>query len=284
MAKHSAIRARYTYLTVGGTEYRVYYEETGSGIPVLLQHTAGADGRQWRHLLEDRELTRSLRFIAYDLPFHGKSLPPSEAQWWTQEYQLSLGFLLQFVETFADEMSAGNESIFMGCSMGGHLAADLALHAPGRFRATIAIEGALATHDQPNEYFWHPRVSDETKAATMYTLMSPTSPEKYRRETSWIYAQGAPGVHRGDLFYYLSEHDLRGRAKDINTEQTALYVLSGEYDWSASPERCKALADAVPGAKYVFMEGLGHFPMSEDPRRFKKYFADVVDEILASDK
>lgn len=37
---------RYVHLTIDDVEYRVYYEESGSGIPLLLQHTAGCDGRQ----------------------------------------------------------------------------------------------------------------------------------------------------------------------------------------------------------------------------------------------
>ena len=50
---------RYVHLDIDGLDYRVYFEEAGEGIPLLLQHTAGADGRQWRHLLEDRTSARS---------------------------------------------------------------------------------------------------------------------------------------------------------------------------------------------------------------------------------
>ena len=46
MAKMSDIIGRYIYVTVDDVEYRVYFEEAGSGVPVLMQHTAGADGRQ----------------------------------------------------------------------------------------------------------------------------------------------------------------------------------------------------------------------------------------------
>jgi pimeloyl-ACP methyl ester carboxylesterase len=76
MARFAKIECSYLYLTMKGVEYRVYVEQAGSGIPVMLQHTAGADGRQWRHLLEDAELIKDFRFIAWDLPYHGKSLPP----------------------------------------------------------------------------------------------------------------------------------------------------------------------------------------------------------------
>jgi pimeloyl-ACP methyl ester carboxylesterase len=258
----------------------VYFEEAGKGIPVLLQHTAGSDGRQWRHLLEDEELTKRFRFIAYDLPYHGRSLPPVDVEWWRQEYELHQDHFIDMVVTLAGELEL-DRPIFMGCSMGGHLAPDLALHHPGLFRAAIAVQGGIATHDDEpfNAYMWHPRVNNELKSALMFTMMSPRSPEPLRRETSWVYGQGAPAVHKGDLVYYLGEHDLTDTAKDIDTTQTSVYVMGGDYDWSATPENCKALADAIPGAKYVLMRHLGHFPMSENPEAFKGYLEPVLAEI-----
>ncbi|MGH7896337.1 MAG: alpha/beta fold hydrolase, partial [Candidatus Binatia bacterium] len=74
MSRFAEITGRYLYLTADGVEYRVYFEEAGRGIPMILQHTAGSDGRQWRHLLEDEEITARFRLIAHDLPYHGKSL------------------------------------------------------------------------------------------------------------------------------------------------------------------------------------------------------------------
>ncbi|MXZ33096.1 MAG: hypothetical protein F4Z20_07095, partial [Gammaproteobacteria bacterium] len=35
---------RYVHLDLGGHDYRIYFEEAGQGIPLLLQHTAGANG------------------------------------------------------------------------------------------------------------------------------------------------------------------------------------------------------------------------------------------------
>ena len=84
MSKHDPITGRYVYLTVEGIEYRVYYEEAGEGIPLLVGHTAGSDGRQYRHMLCDPEVTKNFRVIAFDLPYHGKSLPPYGVRWWEQ--------------------------------------------------------------------------------------------------------------------------------------------------------------------------------------------------------
>ena len=65
------IAGRYVYLTVRGVEYRVYYEEAGEGTPVLFQHTAGSDGRQYRHMLEDPELKK----------FAGRVSDSGEGRW-----------------------------------------------------------------------------------------------------------------------------------------------------------------------------------------------------------
>ena len=35
------------------------------------------------------EVTRDFRVIAYDLPYHGKSLPPEGKAWWAEEYRLT---------------------------------------------------------------------------------------------------------------------------------------------------------------------------------------------------
>jgi pimeloyl-ACP methyl ester carboxylesterase len=284
MARFSDIRAGYVYLPVDGTEYRIYYEESGSGIPVLLQHTASADGRQWRHILEDRELTRRFRFIAYDLPYHGKSLPPAALRWWESDYILTKDFFEKCILAVADGFEL-DRPVFMGCSMGGNVAVDLAVDYPARFRAVVAIAGAMLTrppgHLKMIDWYRHPRMSNSWKPALMYTMMSPTSPEPLKRETTFVYSQGAPMVFRGDLTYHTHEHDARETARTIDTSKLPVFILSGEYDWSGTPAACSALAREVKGSYYREMSGLGHFPMSEDPERFKQHLLPILDEIAA---
>ena len=43
----------------------------------------------------------------------------------------------------------------------------------------------------------------------------------------------------------------------------------------------KAAADEIAGATYQTMDGLGHFPMSEDPERFLAYVGPVLEKIRA---
>ena len=275
MATFDAVIGRYVYLDIEGVEHRVYFEENGEGIPLLLQHTAGADGRQWRHLLEDRELASRFRMIAYDLPYHGKSVPPTSERWWEQEYRLTRSFLESVPVTLKHALEL-ERPMYMGSSIGGHLAVDLALDYPDEFRAVVGLEAATHTPGGFTDDFHHPQISNDYKAHAMYGLMSPTSPEAYRRETVFVYSQGAPAAFKGDLYYYSVDHDVRQSAANIDTEKVAVAILNGEYDWSGTPERGRELAELIPGATYQTMEGLGHFPMSEDPERFLELIRPVL--------
>ncbi len=117
-------------------------------------------------------------------------------------------------------------------------------------------------------------------AALVSGLIAPQSPEISRNETLWAYKQGGPGVFKGDLYFYRVDGDLRGRVETIDTRVCPLYLLTGEYDFSCTPEDTRRTATAIGGAGVTIMEELGHFPMSENPRQFRHYIAPVLGEIL----
>lgn len=277
-ARLESIVGRYLNAPINGDEYRIYFEEAGSGIPLLLQHTAGADGRQWRFVLEDEELQARFRMIAYDLPFHGKSVPPTGKAWWREEYRLTKDFFMRVPVMLADALDCDSPA-YMGSSIGGHLAVDLALHHGDRFRAVVGLEASAYTPGGFIDEFYHPEISNDFKASLMYGLMAPMSPEALRHETRWVYSQGAPAVFKGDLYYYSIDHDLREEAARIDTNRCSVDILNGEYDWSGTPELGAELAAMIPGARYRTMKGLGHFPMSENPEVFLREIKPVLGRI-----
>lgn len=268
---------RYVHLELEGQVHRIYFEEAGSGIALLLQHTAGCHGSQWRHLFECREITDHFRLIAYDLPFHGKSLPPVGPKWWAEEYRLTQSFLRAVPVQLAAVLGL-ERPVFMGCSVGGLLALDLARHHPETFAAVISLEGALniETPWSSLDNLWHPQVSNEFKARLMNGLMSPTSPEALRKETCAVYASGWPPAFRGDLYYYVVDYDLRAEAAGIDTARTPVHILSGEYDGSATLEHGSAAHEAISGSTWAAMTDVGHFPMSENPEAFLGYLLPVL--------
>ncbi|MFT7649483.1 MAG: pimeloyl-ACP methyl ester carboxylesterase [Candidatus Poriferisodalaceae bacterium] len=281
MTRFDQAVGRYAYLELDGQEHRVYFEESGSGVPLLMQHTAGAHGAQWRHVLEDPWVTDHFRCIAYDLPYHGKSLPPTGPQWWAETYDLTTEFAMSVPNSLASALDA-TDPVFMGCSIGGLLALDLARYHPESWRAVIGVEPSLRVGGNRDSMagFWHPQVSNEFKASAMYGLTAPQSPEELRRETVFVYSQGWPPAFLGDLHYYVEDHDLSEEARHIDTNQVGVHLLTGEYDYSATPAHGQAAHDAIAGSTFSVMEELGHFPMSENPTRFLEHLRPVLAKIL----
>jgi pimeloyl-ACP methyl ester carboxylesterase len=269
---------RYVHLDCDGRRYRIYFEEAGQGIPLLCLHTAGSDTRQFRGLLNDPAITRDYRVIAFDLPWHGKSSPP--VSWQNEEYQLTIEFYTAIIRAVAAALQL-DRPVVMGCSIGGRIVLNLAVDHAREFRAIIGLQSSAYVEPYYDTSWLHrPDVhGGEVAAGYVSGLMAPMSPEEERWETLWHYMQSGPGVFKGDLHFYKFEGDIRDRIGRIDTSVAPLYLLTGEYDYSASPRHTREAADHIKGAKVTIMERLGHFPMSENPALFLSYQRPVLDEI-----
>ena len=272
------IMGRYIHLTLDGRRHRIYFEEAGAGIPLVCLHTAGADGRQFRHLMNDEAVTRHYRVIAFDMPRHGKSLPP--VGWQDEEYQLTTKGYTDFVMTFVRALGL-DRPVALGCSIGGKIVLQLALQHADAFRALIGVEAAAYQPPWYDDTAWlhRPDVHSEVCGALMSGLIAPQSPSETRWDTLWMYMQGGPGVFKGDLFFYRADGDFRDRVGRIDTSRCPLYLLTGEYDFSCTPEDTRLTAEKIPGARLTVMREIGHFPMSENPAKFREYILPVLDEI-----
>ena len=280
-ARIEPISGRYVHLTLGGRDCRIYFEEAGRGIPLLCLHTAGSDGRQFRHLMNDVAVTDHFRVIAFDLPWHGKSTPP--VGWQDEEYKLTTAAYVEAVMTFSRALNL-DRPVVMGCSMGGRIVLQLALEHAGELAAVIGLEAAdRQTPWYDTEWLHRPDVhGGEVCAALVSGLVGAPAPAEYRWETLWGYMQSGPGVFKGDLFFYRVDSDLRDRVGAIDTSVCPVHLLTGSYDFSCTPEDTLGTAAMIKGAEVAIMEGLGHFPMSEDPARFREYILPVLHKVRAA--
>lgn len=275
---------RYLRLDLNGQPHRIYFEEAGEGIPLVCLHTAGADGRQYRALLNDDEITERFRVVVFDLPWHGKSSPPAGFE--REAYKLTTDLYVDTVMAVCRALKL-ERPVVMGCSIGGRAVLHLALRHGDYFRAAIGLQSA--THAEPGAdtrlrdlgVLFRPDVhGQEAAAGSVACLISPTSPNAERWETLWHYMQGGPAVFMGDLHYYFAEGDLRNGLLDgLDTKKCPLHLLTGEYDLSATPELTAELAKLVNATSFQVMEGLGHFPMSESPLQFRRYLLPVLGRI-----
>lgn len=277
-AQLEPIIGRYVSFEVAGKRCRVYFEEAGTGIPLVCLHTAGADNRQYRHMLCDPDITSRYRVLAFDMPWHGKSYPPEG--WQGSEYRLTTELYVETILAFCKALAL-EKPVVIGCSIGGRIVLQLANLHSEMFRALIGVESA--DYQQPwYDTSWLHRGDihgGEVCAALVSGLVAPQSPDLYRHETLWQYMQGGPGIFKGDLYFYRVDSDLRGRLTGIRTDSCPLYLLTGEYDFSCAPEDTVRTAHSIPGAKVTVMREVGHFPMSENPEKFRTYIVPVLNEI-----
>ena len=278
-----AIAGRYMNLDFQGRPHRIYFEEAGQGIPLLCLHTAGSDGRQYRALLNDPEITRHFRVVAFDMPWHGKSSPPPG--WEGEEYRLTTAIYTNLIMTVARALEL-DRPVVMGCSIGGRIVLHLALEHAADLRCVIGLQSSGRVNPYYDiSWLYRPDVhGGEICAGMVSGLIAPQSPPAHHWETLWHYMQSGPGVFMGDLHFYTVEGDVQDRLGDIDTARCPVYMLTGEYDYSCSPADSQAAAEAIEGAQLQVMKEMGHFPMSENPEAFRGYLLPVLDKIRAGEE
>jgi pimeloyl-ACP methyl ester carboxylesterase len=263
------IVGRYLNLDIASRSYRIFFEEAGQGIPLLCLHTAGADSRQYRHLMTDTAITESYRVIAFDMPYHGRSNPPD--RWWLEKYQLTTSDYLASIRSVWRALAL-DRPVVLGCSMGGAIVLKLAADYQHELRGVIGLESSAYAPGRFNDFLHHPAIHGGELAATYtYALNAPQSPESSTRENWWYYSQGGPGVYAGDVHFYSNDWDGRQLLPRIDTNVCRVVLLTGEFDYSCTPEMTRQVAAGIPGSRLVIMNGIGHFPMIENYPKFREY-------------
>ena len=279
MAHIEAITGRYVNLEIDGLAHRIFFEEAGQGVPLICMHTAGADSRQWRHLLNDKSVTDRFRVIAFDLPYHGRSTPPGE--WWLTNYKLTTKYYAEIIRQFWRTLSL-EKPILMGCSMAGAIVLKLAIDNQDELTGIIGLESSAYAPGRYNDFLHHPAVhGGELCASYTLGLCAPDSPEAAKRENWWYYAQGGPGVYAGDVHFYSMDWDVRDEVHKIDTNKCKVSLLSGEYDYSATPEMSEAVAEKIKGSRYTMMKSMGHFPMIENYEGLKPYLSEALAHMVS---
>ncbi|MET0715573.1 MAG: alpha/beta fold hydrolase, partial [Mycetocola sp.] len=197
-------------------------------------------------------------------------------------------WLLEAVVAIVDTLAI-EKPIFLGCSVGGQLALDLAAHHHDKFKAFLSLNGTLdnAAADDPFMIAWNDlcrdnRISTEAYSTGNFNATSPLAPEAYRRELYWLYRSNFPGVYAGDNDYFMVGHDLKIDGHLMRPDKTPVYALAGEYDpvsWMED-HGGPAVAREFPGVIYRELKGIGHFAPTDTPIEFRNAMLPIFDEVL----
>jgi pimeloyl-ACP methyl ester carboxylesterase len=167
--------------------------------------------------------------------------------------------------------------------MGGAIVLKLAAAYQQELRGIVGLESSAYAPGRDNDFLHHPAVhGGELVASYTYGLCAPDSPEPNARENWWYYSQSGPGVYAGDVHYYSNDWDGREDIKRIDTRTCKVSLLTGEYDYSCTPDMTRAVATAITGSRLIIMEGMGHFPMIENYPVFREFLLPELDYMAQS--
>lgn len=213
------------------------------------------------------------RMIAWDMPGYGASPSPED---------YSFESLAGAVVALLDDAGL-DDAVLLGHSMGGMIAQETVARYPGRVSGLVlfATTPAFGGRDDKfkNEFLAHrlkPLNAGKTPADIAPNLVggmfSDTTPEAVK--TSAVASMGAitSDSYRAALecIVTFNQVDNLGRI-DCPT-----LVLAAEKDTLSPPKTMGRMADRIPGARFVTLDGVGHLANFEDPPLFNAALVDFL--------
>ncbi|OAK99487.1 alpha/beta-hydrolase [Phaeosphaeriaceae sp. SRC1lsM3a] len=274
------IVGRYIYLEapVWGRS-KIFYEFAGEGKQaIVFLHTAGSDSRQYHGVMNDARMRKKCTMYAFDLPGHGRSFP--SRHYFPGAHTNTEDSYVGIIASFVKQLGL-RRPIICGASMAGQVCLAVALrHKEVGAAGTIPLQGSEYLNMERQWYDRSPYVNQSLfNPEWIYGMMSPTAPLANKQLIWHLYSAQAYGIFHGDLDFYFGGWDGRSRVASIDTQSCPVYMLTGEYDWSNTPEMAQKTADKIPGAMHKAMPDLGHFPATENPTKFVPHLIEAIDHI-----
>jgi pimeloyl-ACP methyl ester carboxylesterase len=243
---------------------RISYWEAGAGPPLLLLHGIGSSGESFAPQLAG--LAGRFRVIAWDAPGYGGSDDHPLAKPCPRDYAaIAAGLIVA--------LGLGRAHV-VGQSLGALMAGALARHHPDavdRLVLASAARGYCLGPDAPYPPALQTRLDDmaqhgptgmaDRRAAL---IAGPNADAKTVAAVHRVLSQTRPHGYR-QAVELLKQGDL---AADAPLIRAPTLVACGDLDGVTPPERCRAIAAAIPGARYRSLGAVGHGCYLEDPAGF----------------
>jgi pimeloyl-ACP methyl ester carboxylesterase len=230
----------------------LYYEEHGSGDPIVCIHGTGSSAAPWRESVA--ELAKHGRAIAYDRRGCFRSERP-------EPYVTNVGQHADDAATLIDALDAA-PAILIGRSYGGATALDLTLRHPDRVRALALLEPALLSMtDEASR--WAAGIAERVFAAAERdtTAVGETFLRAVAGDEAWdALPEQAKRMYAGNGPAIVAE--FRGGYLDVDPAQLGAIthptlVVAGKDSPPAFAGVVRLVAEAMPSARVEWVEG-GH--------------------------
>jgi pimeloyl-ACP methyl ester carboxylesterase len=262
----------------------VNYVDIGSGAlePIVFVHGLGG---QWQNWLENiPRAAQERRVIALDLPGFGLSPAPRE--------EITISGYGRTVNALCEHLGLGRVEL-VGNSMGGYIAAEVAIQFPERVDQLILVSAAgISSADLAHEPIlalgriatalvtWTAArdrwIASRPKSRHLALQLVARHPSRLKPDLAYegfFIGTGKPGFE--DALRACLEYDFRDRLPEI---QRPTLIVWGEKDSIIPVQDAQEFERLIPDSRKVVMEDTGHVAMAERPGAFNELMLSFLAE------
>ncbi len=261
---------------------RIYYEETGTGTPILFIHEFGGDLRSWDDQL--RYFGRRWRCIRWDARGYPRSDAPAEESAYGQEY-----FNRDAIAVL--DAARVDKAHIVGLSMGGYTALMLALKFPERVISCVAAGAGSGALKSSRAQF----IEDARLNAAAMDKAGKIDAEAMGLSPTRVQLQNKDPLGWATFVRNLSEHPAHAAAKTLRTVQAqraSLYDMEAALKAVGAPvlllvgdedEPCLDvnlwMKRLMPTAHLGVLPGSGHAINLEEPALFNQHVEQFLSDV-----
>jgi pimeloyl-ACP methyl ester carboxylesterase len=257
---------------------KLYYEETGKGIPIVFVHEFAGDHRSWEPQV--RYFARYHRCITYNARGYPPSdVPPAEAY--------SQDRARDDIRAVLDALKIDKAHI-VGLSMGGFATLHFGFTYPARARSLVIAGCGYGAEPDKRAQF---AAEAEASAKRFEELTMETAAEAYALGPTRVQHQNRDPRGWREFADQLKEHSTEGAARTmrgVQAKRPSLYelvaqmktitaptlVMTGDEDWPCL-EPGFLMKKNIATAALVVMPNAGHNINLEDPAAFNTHLAEL---------
>lgn len=259
-------------MQIGSGQAPLFYEDTGSGMPLILIHGFPLSGEIWREQLSG--LAGRFRVIAPDLRGFGKSVLPEGGG--------SMNLYADDTVMLMDQLQIESAAV-CGMSMGGYVLLNMLDRYPDRVSAAcfmVTRGGADDAEGKAGRTALAAEVlnSGATVAADAFSriLFAPGSAAKNPVLVAQVHgmmlAASPPGLAGG----LLAMRDRPDYSKRLAEFKVRSLVIGAENDMAIPREESLKLASGLPDATLCMVSEAGHMVMMEQPEAVNRALAKFL--------
>jgi pimeloyl-ACP methyl ester carboxylesterase len=280
-AAHEPRRKRLPY-AFADDQTKLYYEESGTGIPVLFVHEFAGDHRSWESQV--RHFARRYRCVVYAARGYTPSDVPSDPERYSQSRAVADAVAI------LDHLAIDRAHV-VGLSMGGFCTLHLGLGRPERARSLVVAGCGYGARPDQRETF---QAESEATAHSFETVGSAPTAERYAVGPARVQFQDKDPRGWEEFARQLAEHSARGSAltmRGVQRRRPSLYdlhdqlrelrvptlLVAGDED-DACLDANLMLKRTIPSSALAVLPRTGHTVNLEEPDAFN----DLVGGFLAT--